>query len=517
MLTPIVSGMMGGGASEATVSLAGQVQLRAERLANFLSFEPALPQVWSELEPAQWSRVWAAVGSAEAEVAAVARGEGLEPEERAAGVEGGTRERRLRLRRANRAEVIPIPARLEELIAVDHPARLIWEAAEQFDLRPFEAHLRVEEGGAGRPAIDPLILVALWLYANYDGVDSARDLGQRCVENLPYIWLCGGVTVNYHSLSDFRVDHQAALEELMTGLLHDLDQAGLINWDSQAQDGLRVRASAGAASFRRQLTLEKRLAEAQAASEAAPLAASEPRSPGQQAAQARAVREKVDRLEAALAEMPAARAAKPTDQQAQARVSPTDPQARVMKMADGGYRPAYNWQFAVETRHLIITGVDVVNSGSDKGQLLPMLAQVQARHQRLPANWLSDGGFVNLAAFRTAAQLGVCIYAPVPTPRDEGRDPYLPLPDDSPAVAAWRERMGTDTAKTLYKQRAASVECVNAQTRAHRGVQQVRVRGQAKVKCVALWTAITHNLLIWLRHLRQTLTPSPLVGAAASA
>jgi hypothetical protein len=167
-----------------------------------------------------------------------------------------------------------------------------------------------------------------------------------------------------------------------------------------------VRASAGAASFRRQPTLEKHLAAAQAtlaAQETEASLAGAPLSPRQQAAQARAAREKVARLEAALAEMPAARAAKATAaEQEQARVSTTDALARVMKMADGGYRPAYNWQFAVETRHLIITGVDVVNIGSDKGQLLPMLEQVKTRCQRLPANWLADGGFVNLTAFGLA-------------------------------------------------------------------------------------------------------------------
>lgn len=133
-----------------------------------------------------------------------------------------------------------------------------------------------------------------------------------------------------------------------------------------------------------------------------------------------------------------------------------------------------------------------------------MLAQVKQRCHRLPANWLIDGGFVTFQAIRTASQQGVCIYAPVPAPKDEARDRYVPLPDDPPAIAAWRERMGTDEAKALYKQRAASVECINAQARSHRGIQQVRVRGQAKVKCVALWTAITHNLLIWIRHLKPS-------------
>lgn len=417
---------------------------------------------------------------------------------------------RLRLRRAKRDEVAPIPARLENLIGPEHLARLLWEEVEQLELSGFYEHLKVEEGGRGQAATDPQILVGLWLYASYEGVDSARKLNKLCVESLPYIWLCGGVKVNYHTLSDFRVDYKEALDELMTQILGKLDGARLINWESQAQDGMRVRASAGAASFRREPTLEKGLVKAQARLAALEReTGSEQRSSGQKAAQNRAAREKVEGYEAALTEMPMARAVKKAKDRDKARVSTTDPGSRVMKMPDGGYRPAYNWQFAVETTNLIITGVEVVNSGSDKGQTLPMLAQVKERCQRLPQNWLNDGGFVNLSTINQATKQGVIIYAPVPKPRDEERDRYVPLSTDLPAVAEWRERMGTDEAKELYKERAASVECVNAQSRSQRGVQQVRVRGQAKVKCIALWTAIIHNLLIWIKHCRQNWNTSP--------
>jgi len=412
---------------------------------------------------------------------------------------------KLRLRGVNRAEVSPIPARLEDLIAADHPARIIWEEIEQLDLSAFYAHLKVVEGGPGQTATDPQILVALWLYGTSEGVDKGRELNRLCVESLPYIWLCGGVRVNYHTLSDFRVEYEEALDDLMNQLLDKLNGAGLINWENQAQDGMRVRASAGAASFRREGSLEKGLVEAQSTlAELAETEACDQLSVRQKAAQKRAAREKVERYEAALTEMPAVKAVKKKKEKEKARVSTTDPLSRVMKMADGGYRPAYNWQFAVETSNLIITGVDVVNTGSDKGQTLPMLAQIKQRHQRLPENWLNDGGFVNLTAINQATQQGVTIYAPVPEPRDKDRDRYLPLPTDPPAVAQWRERMGTDVAKERYKERAASVECVNAQVRSQRGVQQVRVRGQAKVKCVALWTAITHNLLIWIKHRQQS-------------
>jgi len=288
----------------------------------------------------------------------------------------------LRLRRVCRDRVTAIPARLADLLPADHLARLIWDAVTRLDLTAFYAPIVVVVGGPGQAATDPQILVALWLYALSQGVTSARALNDLCVEHLAYIWLCGGVTMNYHTLSDFRTQQLQALDDLLTQVLACLDQAGLIAYEHTAQDGMRVRAAAGAASFRREATLEKRLAEAQAvvaALTAPPAAATETHSAREQAAQERAATERVARLEAALAELPAAQAAKPAAEQAEARVSTTDPQARVMKMADGGYRPAYNFEFATDTAHRVIVGVDVTNAGSDKAELTPMLDQVAAR------------------------------------------------------------------------------------------------------------------------------------------
>jgi len=374
-------------------------------------------------------------------------------------------------------------------------------------------------GGPGQAATDPQILVALWLYALSQGVTSARELNSLCVEHLAYIWLCGGVTMNYHTLSDFRTRHLLALDDLLTQVLACLDQAGLIAYEHTAQDGMRVRADAGAASFRREATLTKRLAEARAvvaALTAPAVAATETataaRSAREQAAQARAATARVARLEAALAELPAAQAAKPAAEQAEARVSTTDPQARVMKMADGGYRPAYNFEFATDTANRVIVGVDVTNAGSDKAEMAPMIDQVQDRTDRLPADWLMDGGFVTLAAVDTGTDKGVRIVAPVPQPKDPTRDPTQPLATDSSAVAAWRARMATDAAKATYKLRAATSECVNAQARSRHGLRQLRVRGLLKALAVALWIAITHDLLIWLRH--RATRPVSLAAAA---
>lgn len=410
--------------------------------------------------------------------------------------------RRLRLRRANRSEVVPVPARVEDLIGQDHPARLIWDRTGELDLSVFYEGIKVVEGEPGRPAIDPKILIVLWLYATSQGVDCAREIAELCVEHLVYIWICGGVSVNYHTISDFRVDYEAKLDALMTQILGHLDEEDLTDLEIQTQDGMRVRTSAGAASFHRQPTLEKQLMQARERvkmlEEMEQVMPNE-RTARQKAAQERAAKERVQRLEAALEQMPKVKAAKPAAKREEARVSSTDPEARVMKMADGGYRPAYNWEFAVELSHFVITGVDVVNIGSDKAQMIPMVEQVKKRTGRLPKVWLIDGGFVKLEAIETMDQDGVTVYAPVPEPKDKTRHRYTPLDTDSTAIAQWRQRMGTEAGQSIYKQRKL-VELPNAQARSRHGVQQVRVRGRRKVRCVALWVAITHNLLIWIRH-----------------
>ncbi len=424
----------------------------------------------------------------------------------------------LRLRCVDRERVVPIPARLEALLPADHLARLIWAAVLRLDLTAFYAPLVVVIGGPGQAATDPQILVALWLYATSQGVTSARALNDLCVAHLAYIWLCGGVTLNYHTLSDFHTDHVTALDALLTQVLGCLDHAGLIAYEQTAQDGMRVRASAGAASFRREATLEKCLAAAEAAVTALTAAAEPadgaPRSVASQAARERAATERVAQLEAALAELPAVQAAKAADKQAEARVSTTDPEARVMKMPDGGFRPAYNFEFATDTAHLVIVGVDVTNAGSDKAEMAPMIPQEQERCAQLPKDWLVDGGFVSAAALENAADQGVRVLAPVPKPKDPTRDPALPLATDSPVIAAWRSRMATEEAKATYKLRAATSECVNAQARSQHGLLQLRVRGLAKALAVALWIAITHDLLIWLRH--QTAPPGSTAALPAA-
>lgn len=401
-----------------------------------------------------------------------------------------------RVRQPERRQVEWRPVALDALLPDEHRARAVWQYVEGLDLAPLYDRIRATEGQAGRPATDPQLLLALWLYATIDGVGSARALARLCDEHLAYQWLCGGVPMNHTTLAEFRTAHVAYLDTLLTHSVATLMAAGLVTLQRVAQAGLRVRASAGAASFRRRATLERCRADAAAQVQAlrAELDA-DPAATGQRqrAARERAVRERATRVAQALAQLPALEAKKKPTDSAPARVSTTDPEARVMKMADGGFRPAYNVQFATDTASQVIVGVDVSNRGSDRGELAPMVAQLAQRHQQVPAAMLVDGGFVTVPDLETVGAR-TTVYAPVPQPRDPTRDPYVPLPGDSPVVAAWRQRMGTPAAQAIYKQRAATAECVNAQAR-HRGLLQVLVRGLPKVRAVALWQALAQNLL----------------------
>ena len=208
----------------------------------------------------------------------------------------------------------------------------------------------------------------------------------------------------------------------------------------------------------------------------------------------------------------AARAAKPADKKEQAWVPTTDAEAHVMKMADGGYRPAYNIQVAADSAHQVIAGVEVTTTGSDQQQAPLMVCQVRERLHALPAVWLMDGGFAAHAAIEQVEAAGSQVLAPVPQPNDTGRDRFLPCAGDAATVAAWRARMGTDPAKDTYRIRAATIEWVNAQARSRFGVQQLRVLGLAKVRCVAHWIALTHTLLLWIKHGRAAPAPQAQVA-----
>jgi len=417
-----------------------------------------------------------------------------------------------RLRRANRSQLEFRPLDLDSLIPEDHEARLVWAYVERLDLREAYEKIQSVEGHAGRPSIDPRIPMTLWLYATSEGVGSARELDRLCQEHHAYRWICGGVSVNYHTLSDFRTGAGDLLDRVLTENVAVLMAAGVVELKRVAQDGMRVRASAGAGSFRREKTLESCLAQAE--EQVRLLREEVEEAPGAgtrrlEARRKRAARERKERVEAALAQLPEVQAKKAAkDREEKARVSTTDPDARVMKMGDGGFRPAYNVQFATDTASQVIVGVDASNVGSDMGRMGEMVDQLEARYEKAPDEILVDGGFAKLEDIQkvSGSEHGCTVYAPVQEPRDTDRDPHQRLPEDTQEVGDWRERMGTAGAKEIYKQRAATAECVNAIAR-NRGLRQFLVRGLKKITVIALWYAVVHNMMRML-----ALMPSGQLG-----
>lgn len=409
---------------------------------------------------------------------------------------------RPRLKRPNRSQITFRPSSLEEMVPEEHPVRLIWEWVKQLDLSPLYQEIRAVEGHAGQSAIDPKILMSLWLYATLEGVGSARALDRLCKQHVAYLWILGGVTVNYHTLADFRVDHEAILDQLLTQSVAALMEEGLVNMKRTAQDGVRVRASAGGGSFVGRSTLEDHLekAEEQVRSLSEELEA-DPGATSRRvcAARERVRRERKQRVEKALEHMQEMeekqrKSHKSAAKRKAPRTSTTDPEARIMRMSDGGFRPAYNGQLSVDAESRIVLGLDVVNA-VDQGQMEPMIRQLEDRYGQTPAEHLADPGFATLKDIEalSAPQGKTAVYIPFPDLSPESKGAWS-NPGSSAAIAAWQERMETDEAQDIYRERASSVEWVFAEMR-NRGLQQFRIRGLRKVKAVLLWFALLHNLL----------------------
>src|ERR1700722_1507159 len=346
-----------------------------------------------------------------------------------------------RLRRPDRDQMILTPGSLDAMLPADHPARLVDAFVARLDLGPLRDAIKSREGTPGHPAADPAVLVTLWLYATVDGIGSARELARLCELSLPYQWICGGVSLNHHTLSDARLAYDGWLDQTLTASLAALLSAGAIKLESVAQDGLRVRASAGAGSFRRRPTLERFLAEAE--TRVAKLKAELGDDTGAsrrrgEAARMRAAAERLARVKAAVAALPEAeqRAVRNKKKAEQARVSISDPEAAVMKMP--------------------------------------------------------DGGFFNRDTATNLAEDGITLYCPPPEPKGD-RAPGEATSKDTPAVAALRARMASEAGQTVYRQRARWIEWVNAGYR-QRDWRQVPARGLAKVRTLVRWQALTHNM-----------------------
>lgn len=422
----------------------------------------------------------------------------------------------LRLRKPERQQMGWVAQCPDDLVAPGHPVRAVAAVAAKLNVEAFGAAIQAREGVAGRDATDPELLVALWLYACIRGIGSARELARQCEESLPFRWLCGGVSVNHRLLSDFRTGHGAALDELFTRVVASLVDQELISVSRVSQDGVRVRVSAGPGSFRREERLRKLLEESRKHVEELRRQVEEPEKLSgvkakQKAMQRRVAEERQKRLEQALAQLPelrqrqeqrAARAGEGEYGQKirkkELRVSSSDPEARVMKMPNGGYNAAYNVQVASDPGSRAILGVEVSNEGYDSAGLSEaMREQVEQRSGRKVRQHLLDGGYLRHADIERAHGQGVQLFVPpkgARTEKNRGHELQLKT-GDSEAIRAWKQRMSSQEGKNIYKLRGATSETVNADLRMYRGLTQMTVRGLGKARCVALWCALAYNVM----------------------
>jgi transposase len=422
----------------------------------------------------------------------------------------------VRLRTPERRQMEMVPRCLDDLVSPQHPVRRIEQVVEHLDLAAFYQPIKAREGVPGRDTTDPKLLVTLWLYACVRGIGAARELARQCQENVAFLWLLGGVTVNYHLLADFRTAYGTALDQLFTQVIASLVDQGVVKVSRISQDGMRVRVGAGAHSFRREERLGKLLQEAQQHVQELRKELDSPgvgalRTARQRAARQRAAEERQNRLAEAIAQLPELKrrqeeAAKRAGEgergkkirAKQPRVSTTDAEARVMKMANGGFNPAVNVQLATDTESRAIVGVEVSNEGSDSAGLSsPMRQQVEGRTEGKVREHLMDGGYLKMEDLAQAHDDGVAVYVPPKPARNpdrRGRE-LEPKPGDSEAVRAWKQRMRSAAGKQIYQQRASRSETVNADLRTFRGLSRILVRGLAKARCIALWCALAYNVM----------------------
>jgi len=481
-----------------------------------------------------------------------------------------------RVKAVNRNQMIFQTVDVEKLIEEHHPARSIWAFVGQLDLSRFYAAIAATEGQAGRTAWDPRVLISLWIYAYSVGIGSAREIGRRCCFDPAFQWLSGMERINYHTLSDFRVGYTEGLQELFVQVLGVLSAEGLVSLERVMHDGTKIKACAGADSFRREQRVRAHLEAAREQIQALddPQAHEPSRS---EAARQRVLKEREQRLEQALQELSKIQEAKSGAQaQEAARVSTSDPEARIMKQSDGGYAPSYNVQLSTEASHKIIVAAEVSQSSSDYGELIPAVERIQENLGQKPRQMVADGGFTSrdnivqmeakgvdfigsLGEGRTPQSLGqmkrrgvdpafypaafvydalgdtyrcpagkilrhsgqeqrpgvvqhhyraeekVCAACPFKaqcSPQNDRKGRSIARPVQAPSVQAFAEKMQTEEAQKIYRQRGPIAEFPNAWIKAKLGLRQFRLRTMVKVRMEVLWACLTYNIQQWIRACR---------------
>ena len=482
--------------------------------------------------------------------------------------------RKPRLKAINRQQMVLRAVAVEKLVPEDHEVRAIWEFVGRMELSGYYEEIEAVEGEAGRSATDPQLLISLWIYGYSKGVSAAREIGRLCEYDPAYQWLTGLEPINYHTLSDFRVKHKEGLDGLFMEVLGLLSAEGLISLERVMHDGVKVKACASGDTFRREerIRAHLELAREQVEQMGDPRTAEEV-SPRVAKARQRAAREKEERLEKALEELEEIRASKSGEKEKKkARVSLSDPEARIMKQSDGGYAPSYNVQVTTDGKEKVIVQAGVSQCGSDYEELVPAVERVEENMGRGPEQVVVDGGFISRENILAMDEKKIDLIGPIgdgaeqsagqwnrrgvdeafrpeafrydetsdtytcpagkvlrPDGKEEqpGRIDYRyrargadcrVCPDrerccpqsgkkgrcirrgvEDPVVVAHREKMQTEEAKQIYRQRGKVAEFPNAWIKDKIGLRQFRLRGLIKVGMEVLWACLTYNIKQWIR------------------
>lgn len=420
-----------------------------------------------------------------------------------------------RLDRPDRAQLHWDLVDLEALLPRDHRARVVWAFVERLDMAPLYAKVKAREAGPGRPAIDPALLLALWLYATLEGVGSARLLARLCRSDVAYRWLCGQVSVNYHALADFRVEHSELLDRWLTDSVAAMAASGLFRLEEIAVDGTKLRAAAGRGSFRTDAGLAAY--EAAAARRIARLKSEIEADPGAHEAARRAALVRAERAAEARARLESLQAerekraethAEEEAEKGEPKASTTDPEARLMHFPDGGLRPGYNLQLACIPQVDVIVAVMTTDRRNDSGLAGPMVEAIAERYGAAPERLLVDTKYAtqqDIIALSARPAGAVCVYTPPPplkadaTPESQRKREWR-WRREPPALQEWRARMASPEGRAAMRRRR-HIETVNGIVK-NRGLDRLALRGRLKAQCQALIHALAHNL--WRFHvLRQ--------------
>lgn len=407
---------------------------------------------------------------------------------------------------------------LDALLPSDHRARIVWAFVESLDLSAFYDQIKSREGEPGRPPPDPAVMLALWLYAVIEDVDSARELNRLAERDLAYRWIAGGVPLNYHGLSDFRTENRDLFDRLLTESATALVAEGLVSLAEVAIDGTKVRANARRGSFKSadqlkqiEAAVERRLAALRAETERDPDASSRRKRAARERA-AREVKERAERARATLERLRAEKAKRSqkhpgekANKKSEPKASMSDGDARIMHFSDGAVRPGYNAQVAATPKEGIILAIAMTDRRNDSGLAVPMIDELVRRYGKTPQTVLIDTHYAtseDIVALSEHPAGPVMVYAPPPSEREQisarglaNRQRKRALEPES--VKEWRSRMATQAGQEVYRDRKL-IERVNAHLKNH-GFGFVPVRGLLKAQAVALLHAIANNLLAGYR------------------